>query len=120
LGIYKKLIGTIEPVYVRTMDHPVIDELQAEGVVFHSLDDMYETNDHFADVYAAIVDRLLELSRQSPVIYAVPGHPMLAEQTTRMLLAARGSDVKIVGCHSYLDDLFTSLTIDPIDGFQFV
>src|SRR5699024_4734945 len=120
LGIYKKLLHSTDPIYVRTMDHPVVDELRAEGVAFYSFDHVYEANDNFADVYATIVDALLDFSAKSSIIYAVPGNPLLAEQTTHMLLEARGDDVKIVGGHSYLDALFTAVEIDPIDGFQFV
>lgn len=120
LGIYKKLIHSREKIYVRTMDHPVIAALQDEGVMFASFDDVYQSKDQFADVYQEIADQLIDIAANSPVIYAVPGHPMLAEKTVQLLLEQKQAEVTIAGGKSYLDDLFTSLQIDPIDGFQFV
>ncbi|RYG72689.1 nucleoside triphosphate pyrophosphohydrolase [Lentibacillus lipolyticus] len=119
LGIYRKLTRAEDAVFVRTIDHPVVKELQNEGVVFKPFDDLYETFNDFAAVYDGIVDRLLDESRVRTVIYAVPGHPMLAEKTVNRLLKQEEVSVKILGGHSYLDALFTALKIDPVDGFQF-
>ncbi|WP_106495600.1 nucleoside triphosphate pyrophosphohydrolase [Lentibacillus sp. Marseille-P4043] len=120
LGIYKKLTSTTEKVYVRTFEHPVVEALQAEGVLFESFDNIYESNQQFADVYQKIAKELIEQSGEGNVIYAVPGHPMLAEKTVQLLLEQKEVTIDVVGGQSYLDDLFTGLKIDPIDGFQFV
>src|SRR5699024_11280517 len=45
---------------------------------------------------------------------------MLAEKTVQLLQERTDVSVMIGGGQSYLDALFTSLKIDPIDGFQFV
>lgn len=120
LGIYRKLTNVDKPVYTRTNDHPVIHSLQTEGVSFQSFDHFYEENDQFEDVYSKIVAQLLEEAKDKSIIYVVPGHPMLAEKTVQLLLEQNDIPVKILGGQSYLDDLFTSLQIDPIDGFQFI
>ncbi|TRM11120.1 nucleoside triphosphate pyrophosphohydrolase [Lentibacillus cibarius] len=120
LGIYRKLARLEQTVFVRTKEHPVVKELQKEGVEFVSFDNLYETSSQFGDVYEAIVNELVEAARINPVIYAVPGHPMLAEQTVKHLLEQDKVPVEITGGQSYLDALFTALQIDPIDGFQFV
>lgn len=120
LGLYKKLTKTTASIYTRTKDHPVIRSLQDEGVSFQSFDHVYEKNDQFEDVYSKIVAHLLEQATNKSIIYAVPGHPMLAEKTVQLLLEQQNITVKILGGQSYLDDLFTSLKIDPIDGFQFI
>ncbi|HLR02649.1 MAG TPA: nucleoside triphosphate pyrophosphohydrolase [Virgibacillus sp.] len=120
LGIYKKIIRTEKPVYVRTLDHPVIRQLQSEGVTFSSFDVTYETYERFEEVYREIVSDLLAASETESIMYAVPGHPMLAESTVKLLLEQTEREVKIAGGQSYLDDLFTTLEIDPIDGFQFI
>ncbi|TMN22333.1 bifunctional methyltransferase/pyrophosphohydrolase YabN [Lentibacillus cibarius] len=119
LGIYRKLTRLEQTVFVRTKEHPVVKELQKEGVEFVSFDNLYETSSQFGDVYEAIVNELVEAARINPVIYAVPGHPMLAEQTVKHLLEQDKVPVEITGGQSYLDALFTALQIDPIDGFQF-
>lgn len=120
LGIYKKLVSTENAIITRTLDHPVIDSLIAEDVQFESYDDMYKQEDQFIDVYERIVQDLLIRAQDSSVIYAVPGHPMLAEKTVQLLRSQTEVEVIVSGGQSYLDALFTSLNIDPIDGFQFV
>src|SRR5699024_6481283 len=107
-------------IFLRTKDHPVVRSLEQEGVVFESFDHYYEKEDRFENVYEQIVEALIENACRKSVIYAVPGHPMLAEQTVQLLLEQEEIEVEIVGGQSFLDDLFTALKIDPIEGFQFV
>lgn len=120
LGIYKKLTTTYKSVFVRTIDHPVLQSLQELGVTFESFDQEYERQEQFADVYSQIADTLVAEAKKSSIIYAVPGHPMLAEKTVQLLLEQSEVKVNMAGGQSYLDALFTSLQIDPIEGFQFV
>lgn len=120
LSIYKKLTKSNKPIYVRTIDHPVVEELKKEGVIFESFDMIYQENDQFHQVYEKIAEKLIELAQNSSIIYAVPGHPMLAEKSVQLLLERKEAEVEIIGGQSYLDDLFTALQIDPINGFQFV
>lgn len=120
LGIYKKITATNRPVIARTLDHPVIDSLMKEGVTFESYDDLYVAEDQFSDVYEQIVADLLARAEHTSLIYAVPGHPMLAEKTVQLLLEQARINIDIIGGQSYLDALFTALKIDPIEGFQFV
>lgn len=120
LGVYKKLTETHHYKFVRTVDHPVVHTLKEEGIIFESFDSYYEEEDQFKNVYRKIVQTLLEKAKEGPVLYAVPGHPMLAEQTVQLLLDQDLVQIDIVGGQSYLDDLFAALKIDPIDGFQFI
>jgi len=119
-GIYKKMTEASETVYTRTMDHPVIKTLQEEGVKFHSFDRVYEKHDQFGEVYEEIVDELVQAAETDPIIYTVPGHPMVAEKTVELLLERLGVKVHISGGKSFLDDVFTAVHMDPIDGFQFI
>lgn len=120
-GIYKKLVHAEMVVYSRTLDHPVIESLQDEGVRFEAFDHMYEEEEQFGAVYERITNALLEQAKAvETLIYTVPGHPMLAEKTVQLLLEQTEIEVEVMGGQSYLDDLFTSLKIDPIEGFQFV
>ncbi|MBP1970371.1 tetrapyrrole methylase family protein/MazG family protein [Virgibacillus natechei] len=120
LGIYKKLTNTNGVIYTRTIDHPVIGSLQQEGVTFEAFDHVYEKEEQFTAVYQTIVDTLIEKAKDASIIYTLPGHPMLAEKTVQLLLEQTEVEVEVAGGQSYLDDLFTALKIDPIDGFQFV
>lgn len=120
LGVYKKLKAA-DNLYVRTEDHPVLAELEQEGVTFNSFDAVYEKHDTFSPVYEEIAETLISLSQQTAVIYAVPGHPLVAEQTVQNLIEAEKQgrcQLAIEGGHSFLDSLFGALRIDPIEGFQ--
>ncbi|MEW5596694.1 nucleoside triphosphate pyrophosphohydrolase [Peribacillus frigoritolerans] len=120
LGIYKKLVQT-EQCYVRTADHPVIGDLKREGINFTAFDGIYEKHDQFEDVYEEIAETLLHEASNRSVLYAVPGHPMVAEKTVQLLLEkgpALGIAIKLEGGQSFLDPLFQAVRIDPIEGFQ--
>ncbi|MBL3645268.1 nucleoside triphosphate pyrophosphohydrolase [Bacillus sp. RHFB] len=120
LGIYKKLVQT-EQCYVRTADHPVIGDLKSEGINFTAFDGIYEKHDQFEDVYEEIAETLLHEASNRSVLYAVPGHPMVAEKTVQLLLEkgpALGIAIKLEGGQSFLDPLFQAVRIDPIEGFQ--
>lgn len=119
-GLYQTLKNAPITIYARTLDHPVITYLQEEGVHFQSFDIIYEKHHQFDAVYEEIVDILVRQAETEDILYAVPGHPMLAERTVQLLLEHPTADIHLLGGQSYLDDLFTALKIDPIDGFQFV
>lgn len=124
LGIYRKLKSTKGPIYTRTLEHPIITELVKEGIEFIAFDQVYQSFDDFEAVYQSIVNKLLKLSEEQSVLYTVPGHPMLAERTVKLLVDKEKEEadltVSIEGGQSFLDALFTSLKIDPIEGFQFL
>ncbi|MFJ5763365.1 nucleoside triphosphate pyrophosphohydrolase [Neobacillus sp. NPDC093182] len=120
LGVYKKLMKA-DHVYLRTKEHPVIAELVQEGLGFSSFDFIYEKHDQFEEVYQEIVQTLLEKAKTEQVIYAVPGHPLVAERTVQLLLefgSKEDVDIIIGGGQSFIDAIFQSLKIDPVDGFQ--
>ncbi|TWT06222.1 nucleoside triphosphate pyrophosphohydrolase [Planomicrobium sp. CPCC 101079] len=122
LGVYKSL-KKAERLYVRTADHPVLAELAEEGVTFTSFDAVYEKHDAFEPVYAEIAATLIKMAKDEKVVYAVPGHPLVAEQTVQNLIEAEKNGdcrLSIEGGHSFLDALFGALRIDPIEGFQLV
>lgn len=122
IGVYKQLKAA-NKLYVRTLDHPVLKELATEGVQFASFDDVYEKHDDFAPVYREIADSLIEAVKHEPIMYAVPGHPLVAEQTVQYLIEAEQEgriQLKIEGGQSFLDPIFAALKIDPIEGFQLV
>ncbi|WP_096549924.1 bifunctional methyltransferase/pyrophosphohydrolase YabN [Ureibacillus thermosphaericus] len=120
IGIYKKL-KEAKKVFVRTMEHPVLRVLQDEGIQFESFDHVYEKHDTFQPVYQEIVEHLLEAAQAEPIVYAVPGHPLVAEQTVQLLIEAEREgkvQLAIEGGQSFLDPIFAALKIDPIEGFQ--
>ncbi|WP_440897293.1 nucleoside triphosphate pyrophosphohydrolase [Amphibacillus sp. Q70] len=121
LGIYHKLIEAKIPLFVRTADHPVVQTLTKEGIDYQTFDSIYQSSDQFEAVYQEIVNQLIsEAKGQGKIRYAVPGHPMLAERTVQLLLEQEEVVINIIGGQSYLDDLFTAINVDPIEGFQFL
>ncbi|EHJ08344.1 MazG nucleotide pyrophosphohydrolase domain-containing protein [Staphylococcus simiae] len=119
LGIYRFLIKQ-DVVYARTLDHPVIQSLK-DDMKFESFDDVYEAHDQFEDVYKDIVRRLADAAKSNDIVYAVPGHPRVAETTTVMLQKMASKDkqinVSILGGKSFIDDVFEAVNVDPNDGF---
>ncbi|WP_339818938.1 nucleoside triphosphate pyrophosphohydrolase [Paenibacillus sp. FSL R7-0216] len=123
LGSLKRLQEAGER-YVRTKDHPVVDWLEQTGVGFASFDEVYEAKDDFPSVYEEIVTRLLARAEAGgdgeKIIYAVPGHPLVAEATVKLLrerCPERGIPLDIIGGESFLDEAFVRLGFDPIEGF---
>jgi tetrapyrrole methylase family protein/MazG family protein len=119
-GVYKKIFKA-EGLYLRTKEHPVITELETEGLIYTSFDSIYEKHQEFEAVYQEITAVLLEKAKSEEVVYAVPGHPLVAERTVQLLLEEgpkRGIDIVIGGGQSFIDAMFQALQIDPVDGFQ--
>lgn len=121
LGVFEKL-SHAKQVFLRTEKHPVVDELKKRGIPIQSFDEIYLAKETFPDVYETISDQLIEqvMGSEGEILYAVPGHPMVAEKTTQWLLK-KGSDngiaVEVIGGQSFLDAMFTALKIDPVEGF---
>lgn len=111
--------------FVRTKDHPVVSWLEKQGIQFQSFDTVYEEQTDFPSVYEEITVRLLDTAKQGSqgdhLIYAVPGHPMVAEATVKLLrerCKQDNIDLEIIGGESFLDEAFIRLGFDPIEGFQ--
>src|SRR5690625_4609488 len=105
LGVYEKLIAN-KQIYVRTAEHPVVSQLLERGLNIHSFDVMYEQVADFSEVYEGIANELVEKARQGEsLLFAVPGHPLVAEQTTWLLLdkgKRAGVEVDLQEGHSFL------------------
>ncbi|MEH7376776.1 nucleoside triphosphate pyrophosphohydrolase [Neobacillus drentensis] len=120
VGVYKKLLKA-NSLFLRTKEHPVVSELEKEGLRYTSFDSIYEKHDQFEEVYEEIVETLLQKAESETIVYAVPGHPLVAERAVQLLLEdgpTRDIEISIGGGQSFIDALFTSLKIDPIEGFQ--
>lgn len=107
-------------VYLRTERHPCVPHLPRRAF-YESFDALYEAHDDFSDVYNAICDRLLEAARAEPVVYAVPGDPLVGETTVMQLLARaaeNGVAVEIVHGISFIEPMLRHAGIDALDGLQ--
>lgn len=121
LGVWS-VLQEAEEIWLRTVDHPVVNWLSEQGLKMQSFDQYYEQHREFNDVYVAIVDALMAQAKQGKeLVYAVPGHPMVAEYTVVLLrerCAAEDVRLAIIGGESFLDQTFLRLGIDPVNGFQ--
>jgi tetrapyrrole methylase family protein/MazG family protein len=106
-------------VWLRTRQHPTVAGLPPT-VKIHSFDDLYEDGESFEAVYAAIVEKVLDLAaRPEGVVYAVPGHPFVAEATgpeLARIAPARGLPLRVVNGISFLEPVFAALGVDPYPG----
>lgn len=123
LGVLRKL-ESARHIYLRTAEHPVVRFLQDRGLAFSTFDGLYEAHDDFAAVYEAITAELLRLAAEADggeLVYAVPGHPFVAERTTMLLkdrCPEQGIGFRVLGGESFLDQAFARFGFDPIEGFQ--
>lgn len=120
VGIFRKL-QEHENIFLRTKEHPVVEELAKAGINYRDFDDLYERESSFEMVYQEIAQELLTEAKEKDVLYAVPGHPMVAEDSVKLLLHnTEEISVEVLGGKSFLDDFFQAVDVDPIEGFQLV
>ncbi|MFN8423601.1 MAG: MazG family protein [Anaerolineae bacterium] len=107
-------------VHVRTAGFPGVAAIPATATVI-ACDDLYAAHDAFADVYAAIAERVVDAAARGPVVYAVPGDPAVGETTVglvRGLAAARGIEVEVLPGVSFIGPTLSALGWDALDGVQ--
>ena len=112
-----ELLCSSHEVHLRTLQHPVVKYLPNTLNVY-SFDHIYEREETFDQVYAHIVDQVLDLSkRPQGVVYAVPGHPFVAEATSIEICRRAeimGMSLKIIEGLSFLEPVYTALQIDVV------
>jgi tetrapyrrole methylase family protein/MazG family protein len=117
----RDLLLSAPNVLCRTLRHPTVDALRERrpDLTIESFDTLYDSAESFAALYPAMVAELLSRATQGePVIYAVPGHPLLGEESVRLLRAeasAHDVTVRIVAGLSYLEPVCAALGLDPLE-----
>src|SRR6266480_1971963 len=113
-------------VYFRTLIHPTVEPLKAEipDLRIESFDHLYDESSNWDMLYQQIAEEICILAEQQPVIYSVPGHPLIGEASVQRVLAlarARGLTTDIVAGLSFLEPVCTALKLDPLEtGTQIV
>ncbi len=119
---YELLTTSNLSLYIRTKKHPVIDILEQRGMKAQYLDRFYEKEETFEQVYKSIADFLInEVKKQNEIVYAVPGHPYVAEKTVTLLHEkCKGTDIEITAypSMSFIDALFAAVKRDASEGFE--
>lgn len=107
-------------IYLRTAKHPTVALFEQWGKPLHSFDSLYETAEDFDALYKRIVGELLEKGRHGEVIYAVPGHPLVAEATVRALVEQKDVPIRMLPGLSGVEATYVLLGVDPVGGLQIV
>lgn len=108
-------------IYFRTSKHPLISKLEKENIKFKSLDYFYEKENDFEAVYDNISKFIIDEAKNDDLIYAVPGHPRVAEKTVELIeeYAQREKiNLSIIPSMSFVDAMFNFLKVDPVHGFK--
>jgi tetrapyrrole methylase family protein/MazG family protein len=111
-------IGAIEEIprrFLRTRRHPAAAAVPEAA----DFDAVYEGAASFEEVYATIVAALHDAATAAamdgePILYLVPGSPVVAERTVELLVADPSLDVTILPALSFLDLAWARLGVDPV------
>ncbi|NBV73554.1 MAG: nucleoside triphosphate pyrophosphohydrolase [Actinobacteria bacterium] len=99
--------------YLRTAVHPsahLVDNA-------FSFDDFYDDADSFEEVYRRIVEHLASEAREhGEILYAVPGSPLVLEETVAELRRRPELDVRVHPATGFLDLAWSALGIDPVEA----
>ena len=123
-------IGTIyefennKNIFLRTEKHPTVDYLKEKKIIFDTYDNVYESIGSFDEVYLNIANDLIRKHEKlGDLVYAVPGHPLVAEKSVFNLIELckeNNIDYKIIPAVSFIDAMIESLRIDPIGGLKVI
>ena len=115
-----------QTVYFRTLIHPTVERLRAEITELRceSFDHYYDESQNWETLYQQIAEEVCTLAGRplreaQPVIYAVPGHPLIGEASVQRVLTLareRGLSTSIVAGVSFLEPVCTALELDPLEA----
>lgn len=106
-------IQTIDIQFVRTRKHPTASLLPRAI----SFDDLYDQLETFDEVYAAITERVVAGAiAHGEVLYAVPGSPLVLENSVAQLACDPRITVQILPALSFLDLAWAAIGIDPVNA----
>lgn len=108
----RRLLGGAPRAYLRTAHHPAAPALGA----IPSFDRHYDEATDFDEVYSRIVEDLVAAAAQGPVVYGVPGSPLVAERTVALLRADPRVSVVVEPALSFLDLAWQRLGVDPLEA----
>lgn len=112
-------------VVCRTERHPTVEALRRRrpDLEMETFDHLYERAESFKELYPTMVEKLLDraadLSTGETLVYAVPGHPMVAEESVRLLrrrAAEQGLPVRLVAGLSFIEPVCSALDFDPLQN----
>ena len=118
-----ELLKSAETLVLRTEKHPVVDRIREWGISFTCCDDIYDSGESFDETYERISERIIGLClEKGQVVYAVPGHPLVAEKSVELIAAKAGEEIQvsIIPALSFIDVILSALRIDPAYGLKII
>ena len=106
--------------FLRTYKHPNVEYIKSLGIKFETFDNFYDEGESFDEVYERIAGRIVD---EDDCVYAVPGHPLVAERSVELILKyaeEKGIEVEIIPALSFIDAIINTLRIDPSNGFKLI
>ncbi|WP_446898057.1 nucleoside triphosphate pyrophosphohydrolase [Clostridium sp. LBM24168] len=111
-------------IYLRTEKHPTVKYLRDLNIKFEAYDIIYEREESFEDVYENIAKDLIKKeNKYGDIVYAVPGHPLVAERSVTMLLdlcKANFVETEIFPSISFIDAIFEALGMDIYKNLRII
>lgn len=120
----RDLLGSASEVICRTTRHPTVDALRVwrPDLRVESFDHLYESIPSFADLYPTMARLLLErveaLAPGETLVYATPGHPLMGEESVRILrdqAALNHVAVRVVAGLSFVEPVCAALGLNPLE-----
>ena len=119
-----KALEDSDNLFFRTEKHPTVDYLKGKLKDFNTCDNYYETSDSFDEVYEKIAkDLISNYKEKGELVYAVPGHPLVAERSVFNLMKLCDENnitYEILPAVSFIDAMMDVLKIDPIEGLKVI
>ena len=126
-AVLEQAASNDKTVFFRTLIHPIVEPLKHEIPDLHiiSFDSFYDEAVNWDTLYQSIAQEICTQAEQHPpVIYAVPGHPMIGDASVQLILQqAREHNLStsIVAGISLLEPVCTALELDPFtSGMQII
>lgn len=119
-----KLLQNSKSIFLRTEKHPTVDYLKELNIKFETYDSAYESYESFDEVYDFISTDLIEMHNKiGDIVYAVPGHPFVAEKSVSLLIELCKREkiqYEVLPAVSFIDAMMEALVIDPVEGIKII
>jgi tetrapyrrole methylase family protein/MazG family protein len=119
-----RLLKENKRVFLRTEKHPTVDYLKELDINFNTYDSAYENFESFDEVYDFIAKDIVAKHKESnEIIYAVPGHPFVAEKSVSLLINLcdiEGIEYEVLPAVSFIDAMMEALKLDPVEGIKII
>ncbi|HYX50430.1 MAG TPA: SAM-dependent methyltransferase, partial [Ktedonobacteraceae bacterium] len=126
-AILEQAAADKNPVFFRTLIHPIIEPLKQAipDLRITSFDSFYDEATNWDTLYLRIAQEIFTQAEQHhPLIYAVPGHPLIGEASVKLILQKareRNLRTRIVAGLSFLEPVCAALELDPFaSGLQII